>query len=73
MLGFDFLLQMYTNNSLLPRLVVLNSKNSLSAINFDNDDIIKTIRSFNINKAYGHDNISIRMIKICDKAIMKPL
>ena len=73
MLGFDFLLQMYTNNSLLPRLVVLNSKNSLSAINFDNDDIIKIIRSFNINKAYGHDNISIRMIKICDKAIMKPL
>ena len=73
MLGFDFLLQMYTNNSLLPRLVVLNSKNSLSAINFDNDDIIKIIRSFNINKAYGRDNISIRMIKICDKAIMKPL
>ena len=73
MLGFDFLLQMYTNNSLLPRLVVLNSKNSLSAINFNNDDIIKIIRSFNINKAYGHDNISIRMIKICDKAIMKPL
>ena len=64
---------MYTNNSLLPRLVVLNSKNSLSAINFNNDDIIKIIRSFNINKAYGHDNISIRMIKICDKAIMKPL
>ena len=73
MLGFDFLLQMYTNNSLLPRLVVLNSKNSLSAINFNNDDIIKIIRSFNINKAYGRDNISIRMIKICDKAIMKPL
>ena len=73
MLGFDFLLQMYTSNSLLPRLVVLNSKNSLSAISFNNDDIIKIIRSFNINKAYGHDNISIRMIKICDKAIMKPL
>ena len=72
MLGFDFLLQMYTNNSLLPRLVVLNSKNSLSAINFNNDDIIKIISSFNINKAYGRDNISIRMIKICDKAIMKP-
>ena len=64
---------MYTNNSLLPGLVVLNSKNSLSAINFNNHDIIKFIRSFNINKAYGHDNISIRMIKICDKAIMKPL
>ena len=73
MLGFDFLLQMYTSNSLLPRLVVLNSKNSLSAISFNNDDIIKIIRSFNIKKAYGHDNISIRMIKICDKAIMKPL
>ena len=26
-----------------------------------------------IDKAHGYDNISIRMIKICDKAIIKPL
>ena len=62
-----------TNDSSLPRLVALNSESSLSAIHFNNDDILKIIRSLNINKAHGHDNISIRMIKICDKAIVKPL
>ena len=24
-------------------------------------------------KAHGHDDISIRMIKMCDKSILKPL
>ena len=60
-------------DSSLPRLVVFNSESSLSAIHFNNDDILKISRSLNINKAHGHDNISIRMIKICDKAIVKPL
>ena len=27
----------------------------------------------NVPKAHGHDHISIRMIKICDKSILKPL
>ena len=54
-------------------MVVLNSEISLSAIHFNNDDTLKIIRSLNINKAHGHDSISIRMIKICDKAIVKPL
>ena len=53
-----------TIDSSLPRLVVFNSGSSLSAIHFNNDDILKIIRSLNINKAHGHDNISIRMIKI---------
>ena len=51
----------------MPRLVVPNLESSLSAINFNNDGILKIIRSLNINKA--HDSIS----KICDKAIVKPL
>ena len=60
-----------TNDSSLPRLVVLNSESSLPAINVKNDDILKIIRSITINKAHGCDNISIRMIKIYDKAIVK--
>ena len=62
-----------TNDYSLPKLVVLNSESSLSAIHFNNDDILKIIRSFNIIKAYSHGNISSRMIKICDKALVKPL
>ena len=35
-----------------------DSASSLSAINFNDDDILTMIRSLNSNKAHGHDNIS---------------
>ena len=35
--------------------------------------IIKIIRSLDTSKAHGHNDISIRMLKICDSAIIKPL
>ena len=35
--------------------------------------ILKHIRSLNINKARDRDGISIRMLKMCDKSISKPL
>ena len=62
-----------TNDSSLPSLLNLNLISKSSVINFTDDDILKIIRSLNIIKAYGHDGISIRMIKICDKAIPKPV
>ena len=36
-------------------------------------DIEKVIQSLDPNKAHGHDMISIRMLKICGKSIIKPL
>ena len=36
-------------------------------------NIEKIIVSLNPNKAHGHENISIRMLKICGNAICKPL
>ena len=45
----------------------------LRAINFTADNIEKIIVSLNSNKAHGHDNISIRMLKICGDTICKPL
>ena len=36
-------------------------------------DIEKIIVSLNPNKAHGHDNISIRLLKICDHTICKSL
>ena len=41
--------------------------------NFSDDDMFKIIKCLNINKVHGHDNISVRMIKICEKAIVKSL
>ena len=61
------------NNSSLPanQLFVTNSR--LMSLDFDEDELLKIIRALNINKAHGHDDISIRMIKICDKSLIKPL
>ena len=36
-------------------------------------DILKIIRSLYINKAHSHDAISVRMVKICDDAVKRPL
>ena len=41
-------------------------------IKFNKDDFLK-IRNLNVNKAHGHDDISIRMLKICDSVVTEPL
>ena len=45
----------------------------LSSINVTADDIEKINVSFNSNKAHGHDNISISMLKVCGDTICKSL
>ena len=45
----------------------------LPSVKFESKDISNIIRSLDVNKAVGHHSISIRMLKICDSAIAKPL
>ena len=61
------------NNSKLPGKVTYSSATRLTSLKFDNNDVLKIIRSVNVNKAHGHDGISIRMIKICDESLVQPL
>ena len=35
--------------------------------------IIDLISGFNVNKAHGHDGLSIRMLKLCSDSLSKPL
>ena len=49
---------------------VFNSRKLCSLI-FSNDKILKLIRSLNLHNAHGYDDISIRMIKMCDKSLVK--
>ena len=44
-----------------------------TSIKFVNNDILTIIKSLNINKAHGHDGISVRMIKMCDESMVQPL
>ena len=43
-----------------------------SKITFTDDQILKLFRALDINKAHGHDEISVRMLKLCDKSIITP-
>ena len=61
------------NGSEFPSQHIFVTSERLSSIDFDDKDIIKIISASNINKSYGHDNISIRMIKIYDSALVKSL
>ena len=61
------------NSSKPPANSSKRTNNLLSTISFTKDDIAKTIKNLNPNKAHGFDMISIRMIKICGESILKPL
>ena len=59
-------------SSSLPSLV-RTTTHTLNSINFSQNSIIEHINKLNVNKAHGHDEISIRLIKMCNNAIAKPL
>ena len=60
------------NGSMLPDKSYLTAS-SLESIKISGIDIMKTTTSLHINKANGHDDISIRMLIICHDAIAEPL
>ena len=72
----NFFAEEYTsvrNGCVLPVNQVFLAQARLKSLDFKEVEILKIIKAFNINKAHGYGNISIRMIKICDKSFLKPL
>ena len=61
------------NGSTLPSLFPLITEKSLSDVDFSVEDIKNIISKLDSNKVHGDDMISIRMLKLCDKSICKPL
>ena len=61
------------NNSTLPKNQIFLTLARLGSLDLNQEEILKVFRTLNINKAHGHDEISIRMIQICDKSLLKPL
>ena len=58
------------NNSTLPLVTTPITNASLSSISFNDQDILNVIHSSNINKAYEFDDLSTRLLKICDSSII---
>ena len=72
----DFFSKEYTplaNGSKLPENQVFLTNSRINSVPFSDDLVIYIIRSLNVNKAHGHDDISIRIIKMCYESLLRPL
>ena len=67
------MLNLIGNSSKLRSHIHYLTDNQLSYASFSRDKIAKVIQNLDPNKAHGHDNISIRMLKVCGPSIYKPL
>ena len=61
------------NDSIPPTNQIILTESRICSLDFNEDEILKIIKDLNIHKAHSHDDISIRMIKICAKLLLKPL
>ena len=62
-----------SNDSTVPVNINFETRERLSSLEFCVDDIVKIIRSLDQNKAHGHNEISIPMIKLFASSKLKPL
>ena len=61
-----------SSSKLLSHIQYLTN-NRLSCVSFFHDKNAKVIQNLDPNKAHGHDNISIRILKVWGSSIFKPL
>ena len=61
------------NDSKLPEEITFNFTASFNLINFDSSDILKSIRSLNVIKVHGDDDILVTIITMCDESLIKPV
>ena len=60
------------NESQTPAQFLPHMNTCLSTVRFSENYIFKLIQKLDPSKAHSHDKISIRMLKLSDKAICKP-
>ena len=61
------------NDIILPSTIIYRTENRLSTISLKNEDVLKIIKSLNINKAHGLDDISITLLQNSVAEVVKPL
>ena len=62
-----------TNNGSTMSLFVCKTNVRINSFRINHDDISLIIKNLDSNKAYGCDNISIKMIQICVESIAFPI
>ena len=61
------------NKNSIPNNQSYGTNARLSSIKFKEKNILKIKRSLDVSKAHGFDDLPVRMIKLFDPAIVKPL
>ena len=61
------------SDSSLPSKIIKKTDISLYSVKFFTKNILQIINKLDSNKAHGHDEISIRMLKICGSSFCRPL
>ena len=61
------------NNSVLPSTLNHLTDDKLSSFNISSEVIFQLIKNLDPNKAHGHDEISVKILKLCAPSRCKPL
>ena len=61
------------NKSKIPETQSYVTNAKLWPVKFESKEISSIVRLLDVSKAHSNDNISIRMLKICDTATVEPL
>ena len=61
----------FTNGSILPLSMEFLIQERLCSLDSSNDEILKLIKSLNVHRLHGHNDVRIRMIRMCDKSLVK--
>ena len=49
------------------------TEEGIHSITFSESDVIKIIRALHVNKTLGHDNVSVRITKLCTNSVAHSL
>ena len=58
------------NDNKLPENQIYVIETKQSSFNIEDEDIYRIVKTIDINKAHGHDEVSLKMLKLCDKSIV---
>ena len=59
-------------DSFLSSELLIKTDNSLYSVSFYTENLLKMVNNLHSNKARSHDEISIRMLKLCGPFVCRP-
>ena len=68
----SIIISLTINNNVFPSTLNHLTDENLSSFNISSEVIFQLIKNLDPNKAHGHDEISVKILKLCAPSICKP-